>query len=494
MTGSLLPDLANVQGDILLRGFPKEVETFWFFTIANGAKFCKLLRAVAKEEISNMQHTRDTRNAIKEFKASVQATGRVPTVGANISFSAKGLKKIQQATGVDANTKEPIFEAGMKSQAVKELADPKGENSDPKWEQQWLTNEGVDGVLLVAGNTSGLVQEKLDRILKLFGDSVKLAFKESGNVRPDEHKGKEHFGYMDGISEPAVADLPKLTKEELHVPKGQDTIAQGIILCGRPGDAKAALRPEWTIDGSFLAFRKLKQNVQDFDSFLQTSANSLGVFKDQLGARLVGRWKSGCPVNLQADFDDLGIGKDKERNLDFEFDTDGIDITNINPGQALPAKRLICPIGAHIRKTNPRGDQPKGGRAAVNVHRIIRSGIPYGPEISANPNAERGLLFACYQSNLDQGFQFIQKIWANNEVFRFQGGGVDAIMGQTNDKTEVNMLGLFPQDATRPLALPGVNRFVVPRGGEYFFSPSMKALTGVLSEVKASGSNGHKDL
>lgn len=178
----------------------------------------------------------------------------------------------------------------------------------------------------------------------------------------------------------------------------------------------------------------------------------------------------------------------------------GIDVKDIPIGGALPASRLICPIGAHIRKTNPRGDQP-GGRAAVNVHRIIRSGIPYGPEISEDPTADRGLLFACYQSNLDQGFAFIQEKWANGDTFRFQGAGVDAIMGQTNDKAEVDMLGLFPQDATRPLALPGINRFVVPKGGEYFFSPSMKALTGILSELKAegtkestNGSNGHKDL
>lgn len=186
-----------------------------------------------------------------------------------------------------------------------------------------------------------------------------------------------------------------------------------------------------------------------------------------------------------------------ENLTDFTLSFVGIDIKDIGVGGTLPAKRLVCPIGAHIRKTNPRGDQPGGGRPAVNKHRVIRSGIPYGPEISEDPDAERGLLFACYQSSLAQGFNFIQQAWANNETFRFQGGGVDAVMGQTNAKENVDMLGLFPQDATRPLKLPGVNRLVVPKGGEYFFSPSMKALTGILSEVKTedtNGSNGHKEL
>lgn len=304
------------------------------------------------------------------------------------------------------------------------------------------------------------------------------------------------FGFMDGVSQPAVAGLPDLSDEEAAVPPGQDSIAQGVILCGRPGDLNTS-RPAWTLDGSFLAFRKLKQNVQDFDNFLQTSANSLGVFKDQLGARLVGRWKSGCPVNLQADFDDVTIGKDAQRNNLFEFDTDGVSVQKVEAiplGGVFTPSRLVCPIGAHIRKTNPRNDQP-GGRPAVNPHRVIRAGIPYGPEISQDANAERGLLFACYQSNLDQGFAFIQKFWANNEAFRFQGAGLDAIIGQENDKPEVEMLGLFPQDANRPLKLSGLNRFVEPKGGEYFFSPSLKALTGVLSEVKVTnGTNGHKEL
>jgi deferrochelatase/peroxidase EfeB len=118
------------------------------------------------------------------------------------------------------------------------------------------------------------------------------------------------FGYKDGISQPGIKDLPGLTKEEAFVPPGQDTIDQGVILCGRPGDSKATSRPPWMVDGSFLAFRKLKQNVQDWDKFLVDSSNVLGTFPAQLGARLIGRWKSGCPVNLQADFDDTNIGND----------------------------------------------------------------------------------------------------------------------------------------------------------------------------------------
>lgn len=388
-------------------------------------------------------------------------------------------KKFQIEDGV---TGESSFEQGMKANAVSSLQDPPqtGNRSMPDWDTHWL-DKPIDGVLLVAGNTPDLVQDKLDHINKLFDGSIKLAFKVAGKVRPGDQKGHEHFGYLDGVSQPVVGGLPGLTKEESFVPPGQDIVEQGTILCGRPGDVKADTRPAWMLDGSFLVFRKLRQNVQDWDKFLVDSSNMLGTFKDQLGARLIGRWKSGCPVNLQADFDDKAIGADPMRNNLFEFDPAGLNQQSDFKIQA--GMRMICPIGAHIRKTHPRGDQPPSGRSSVNRHRILRRGIPFGPEISENPHAERGLLFACYQSSLDQGFDFIQQAWANNPSFRFPGGGVDAVMGQTNSSPTVGMKGLFPQDASRELQLPGVNRFVVPRGGEYFFSPSIATLTSVMGQV-----------
>ena len=309
----------------------------------------------------------------------------------------------------------------MKTAAISDLQDPIKAGADgrtPDWDNDWLSKQ-IDGVLLVAGNNVGLVNEKLGRITALFGASIQLSFKIDGNVRPGTQKGKEHFGYQDGISQPVVANLPNLTKDEMFVPPGQDVIQQGVILCGRPGDSRAASRPAWMTDGSFLCFRKLKQNVQDWDRFLVTSSNQLGTFADQLGSRLIGRWKSGCPINLQPDFDDINIGKDVMRNNLFEFDPPGLNSANQFPLKA--GDRMVCPIGAHIRKTNPRGDQFTQGRPSVNPHRILRRGIPYGPEISENPDAERGLLFACYQSDLSQGFTFIQRFWVSTSSMNYVG-------------------------------------------------------------------------
>lgn len=271
-----------------------------------------------------------------------------------------------------------------------------------------------------------------------------------------------------------------------NVPPGQDVIPQGIILCNRPGDG--GQHPSWMTDGSFLAFRKLKQDVGAWDKFLVDASNQLGTWSTQLASRLIGRWPSGkcspalvysgtewqtnvlplgCPIELQPDFDNTGIAADPKQINKFEF---------------TPNSNFKCPFGAHIRKMNPRGDL---GRTTVSRFRVLRRGIPYGEEKDKDPNGERGLLFVCYQSNLANGFQFLQTRWANDDEFLVEGSGLDAVMGQRNDKKTVPMKGLFPQDASRPLALNGINRFVIPKGGEYFFSPSLSALKTTLSTVKS---------
>ena len=104
------------------------------------------------------------------------------------------------------------------------------------------------------------------------------------------------FGFLDGISQPAVQGI------DTHPNPGQETVRQGIILLGRDGDKPNVVnvdkRPPWAVDGSFLAFRYLFQLVPEFNNFLTENPIAItGLPREQgselLGARLVGRWKSG---------------------------------------------------------------------------------------------------------------------------------------------------------------------------------------------------------
>lgn len=99
---SPISDLTNIQGDILLNGLPKEVEAFWFFTIPDGqaTNFCSSLRNVAQQEITSTDNVQSTRKNIRDFKASLDPNAppqKLPTVGANISFTFRGLKKVRHS-------------------------------------------------------------------------------------------------------------------------------------------------------------------------------------------------------------------------------------------------------------------------------------------------------------------------------------------------------------------------------------------------------------
>jgi deferrochelatase/peroxidase EfeB len=106
---------------------------------------------------------------------------------------------------------------------------------------------------------------------------------------------------------------------------------------------------------------------------------------------------AGTPLVLAPQADtDPALGKDPQRNNNFDYD---------------PKSQKLCPFAAHSRKTNPRGDI----QLPITRNRIVRRGITFGPELTAaetktrKTTVDRGLLFKCYQSNIANGFQFIQK-------------------------------------------------------------------------------------
>lgn len=111
------------------------------------------------------------------------------------------------------------------------------------------------------------------------------------------------FGFLDGISNPAVIGFDK------NPPPGPAPVRAGAILLGHPGDENQENREPWMVDGSFLVFRYLFQHVPEFDKFIEDNAIKMpGLSKEEgkelLGARLVGRWKSGMLnlVTLEIEF------------------------------------------------------------------------------------------------------------------------------------------------------------------------------------------------
>ena len=184
--------------------------------------------------------------------------------------------------------------------------------------------------------------------------------------------------------------------------------------------------PDWAQDGSFLVFRRLRQDVGGFHRFLHDTVDDLrsqGVELSDppnasairsVGSKLVGRWPSGAPVARTSDDEAPGLGDDDCKNNYFEFQDNADALPPFDPadpaaclddGKKFPlaeadASGIRCPFTGHIRKTYPRDDRPLGipngdedtppSESSTQTHRLLRRGLPYGPVSSSTPEAPGG--------------------------------------------------------------------------------------------------------
>lgn len=474
-------DVDDIQGDILI-GLQKFFEIFVFFQINDLASFRDVLRNKVVSQVTTTKQVHARELELAEMKKKGDNTVK-PMLGLNIAFTNTGLKKLQPAVQIN----DASFNAGAVSQAPS-LGDPTSGGKLSTWLPEYLSGK-IDGVLLVTGSIQADTEKHAQEIQDFFGASITVIRKEEGNVRPGSEAGHEHFGWKDGISQPGISPLAALFP-------GQRPIDSGAFVFG-VGTTVIPPQPPLAKNGSLLVFRRLIQKVPEFNQFVNTQALTLGVDPVILGARLVGRWKSGAPLDLTPIQDDLETGGNPDENNDFDFSTD--------------QGERHCPFGAHIRKTNPRSDFDPGSpdlQPKVDPRRIMRQGIPFGPEVtdaeqqSNRSTEERGLLFACYQTQIPNQFEFLQIKWADNSNFISPGAvpktrpfppnatitvGADPIIGQPtpppqgtpNPQPMEDPFPNYPTGST-PSQLSTLPQFVVPTGGAYCFSPSITALKSLL--------------
>lgn len=388
-----------------------------------------------------------------------------------------------------------VFAAGMASRQLF-LMDPPQTEFEPGYNDPAKPIHAM--ILLAADDPAEMAAIERVVVSELTHDGMVevLAVEQGVNLkkqfRPEDGPdgvGVEHFGYVDGRSQPLF--LRRQAEQEDRQTGGSfwdPRAALSIILVpdvnGMPS----------TSFGSFLVYRKLEQNVRGFRDAERKVAVELGVPMKLAGAMAVGRFKDGTPVALQA--------ADGARPIpnDFNYVVD-------------PAAEK-CPLHAHIRKANPRLESVKfDGPFAKTIeeelgHRIARRGIPYGGPLSESEKPEElpsrgvGLLFFCYQSDIWEQFEFIQRFWANNPLFvepALKGKaeanypdvtGIDAVIGQAISGTTDPLIpveGEPPRHWPDAWGKPTVRlktdfaRFVTLKGGEYLFSPSVSFLKSLAT-------------
>jgi Dyp-type peroxidase family len=478
-------DLHEMQGDVLV-GLQKNSENFIFFKIVDVAAFKMAMRRNVIGRITTTLQTHE-RNQLNHRRKRLGDKMIDRWSGLNVGFTMDGLTQLlgKAPAGLD-----PSFENGAAEQATA-LHDP----APSEWVPAFSRSYRIDGVFLVTGPDNDFVKKHSQALLIGLGDSVREVYSEIGHVRPDAARGHEHFGFLDGVSQPGIRGLTQRSNPTLAPNQGlpgQDLIWPGEFVFGYPGQdlndpVKKGPEPPmswwWLRNGSYMAFRRLEQRVPEFNTFIKQQAEALGMDSELLASRMVGRWRSGAPLLLAPLQDNVALGKDPALNNDFEYSRD-------------PLQRA-CPYAAHIRKTNPR-DDPNQNKAEVQTHRIIRAGISFGHEVGPDETTatvqSRGLMFVCYQTSIQRQFEFIQSAYANEVRFVRQkkrpagrGGvsvepGFDPIIGQANTgpRSIDEPLSNYPAGNTAStLDMP--NPWVVLTAAAYLFVPSITALWTVLT-------------
>jgi Dyp-type peroxidase family len=477
-------DLDDIQGDIPI-GLQKDFEDFIFFKILDKSGFKLALRRDVIGRITSARRAQQREQAIAQRKRFGQA-GRDPMPGLNLGFTKDGLT---QLLGPRRPIFDPSFERGAAhSDTIAALHDPVPSD----WLKEFLRDR-IDGVFLITAHDRAHLTFHRNQLLGFLGGWIKVVYSETGNKRPGRERRKEHFGFRDSVSQPGIRGLTSPWRPS-GAPNqglpGQDLLWPGEFILGYPSqdprDGRkpgpiAGLPAPWAKNGSYMVFRRLEQLVPEFNAFVRAQAARFGMYPELLAARMVGRWRSGAPMELAPLDDKPSLGGDDRRNNDFGYAGD-------------PWQRA-CPYAAHIRKTNPR-DDVLADTPEILRHRIIRRGISFGPEVvpgETTTQHSRGLMFVCYQNSIERQFEYIQRHYANNPDFvggkqrPDDGGlvtpGLDPIIGQALGNGPRQMDEPFPNypAGNRRTTLEMPQQFVVLTAAAYFFMPSTSALRTGLS-------------
>lgn len=350
----------------------------------------------------------------------------------------------------------------------------------------------------------------------LMGSGWHEAFDTIACLRAADLDRNEPFGFADGISQPEVdweqsrvirkdeaeyTNLSALGEFVLGYPNEYGRFTERPLLDPAPGiDLPAALDAPQKLDlgrhGTYLVVRELRQDVRGFWQYMRAQTGST-VEAHRLAEAMVGRTMSGEPLVECGGRSIQGIARtpehDRLNHFLFAEDPNGVR----------------CPLGAHIRRANPRnsdfggpvggpvsrvvhslGFATKGWRddrvASTRFHRILRRGRKFGPNLSVEEalhpvvadDPERGLYFACVNANIARQFEFIQNAWLMGAGFEGLSGERDPLLGKRSGDAHT-----APCDTFTIPTLGGASRrvydlpeFVTVRGGAYFFLPGVRAL------------------
>ena len=334
--------------------------------------------------------------------------------------------------------------------------------------------------------------------------------------------GHEPFGFTDGVSQPSIDWHAKRSPDEEAILPYGNLISAGEFVLGykneygqftdRPlldaSDPAATILPpaadapghrDLGRNGSYLVLRELRQDVRAFWRFAVGHAdNPAGAIA--LAEAMVGRRLGGGPLEQLSEAPIEGVGPAPG------------DIANNQFTYVADTAGLRCPIGAHVRRANPRnGDMPglplgtlarlvhilgigqtnlqDDLVAASRFHRLLRRGREFGRALAPEeamradaPDPSAGLHFICLNANIARQFEFIQNAWLQSPKFAGLGDEADPLTanrqpvpGGEGATAATDNFSLPEQNGVRR-RITGLPPFITVAGGGYFFLPGVRAL------------------
>jgi deferrochelatase/peroxidase EfeB len=434
-----------------------------------------------------------------------------PPSALHVAVTAAGLTALGVPPAVRAAF-SPEFLGGMAdANRARRLGDV-GANAPAKWCWGGVAREPHVLVMFFTRTGDALDAFVATQTGPLFADT----FDVQRQLETADLDGIEPFGFPDGLSQPAI-DWDQTTEPDSRMLVYDGVSALGEFLLGYPNeygkitdrpivsaDAASAALPDAADDpgkkdvgrnGTYLVFRQLHQDVRRFWQFVHGACGGDQAAMDRLSSAFLGRTRSGEPlVRAASHGSHVAPSADKHGLNQFTFDDD--------------PHGVVCPMGAHIRRSNPRntdfpgrptglakllaalGASSKGFRddliSPVRFHRILRRGREYGPTLTPADalqpapagDPERGLHFVCLNANISRQFEFLQNAWLTSTTFADLKGETDPITGLRESLPGCPATSDFtmPRSGGPAERVSGLPQFVTVKGGEYFFLPGISAL------------------
>ena len=390
----------------------------------------------------------------------------------NIAISYKGFVRLGLGEGTLATFSRAFIE-DMSNDARAQLLGDHPE--DWSWGKQ---GHNIHVLLMLFAKTgmdlADLRQREL-RIAQTIFDEV-LSIDSQVLPLPGGKLNHEHFGFVDGLAQPTIVGY----REEKRAANGPGSdVRAGEFILGyeneygqrtasphlrTPDNDQAGILPDQDLgrNGTYLVIRQMEQDVAGFWKMIRSQcARPDGTpdldTEEELSAKIIGRWRDGRPLAVP----------------------DPVDPTRLNDfGFAKDPYGQRCPIGAHIRRANPREmllADPKESVTTLKRHRVLRRGRPYGPEIQDRYTPDglpRGLVFAVLNANIERQFEFIQHAWISSPNFAGMYDEADPLLGGRTESSGAFTIQKCPVRERRT----GIESHITVKGGAYFFVPGLKAL------------------